>query len=39
MGQGILNVADTIFVVSPIYMDCIKLKIFALRSILEKLVH
>ena len=32
-------VAHTIFIVSPIHMDCIKPKIFALGSVLEKLVH
>ena len=33
------NVAHTFFAVSPVHMDCIKPKKFALGSILEKLVH
>ena len=41
MGQGVveLNVSHTIFLVSPIHMDCMKPKVFALGSILENMVH
>ena len=39
MGQGVEECCQTLFVVSPIHMDCFKSKIFALGLILEKLVH